>query len=139
MARPTKYKKKYAKQLREGLRDNIYMSVEACCKVWGIAKKTYYNWLDTIPEFAEAAEIGERDYNVQLEAVIVKNMTGEMKGSTGLLCMAAKNRLGWKDKIDVETKGETAVKRIEIEVVDNRSIQKIEQIKDVNVIDHDDD
>lgn len=139
MARPPKYKKKYAKQLREGLRDNIHMSIEACCKIWGVAKRTYYNWLEVYPEFAEAHEIGERDYNIQLESLIVKNMTGEMKGSAPLLCMAAKNKLGWKDKVEVESTGDTAVKRIEIEVVDNRKIQQIEQIKDVNVIEHDDD
>lgn len=136
MARPPKYKKKYATMLKEGLRDNIHMSIEACCKVWGIAKRTYYNWVDTIPEFAEAHEIGQRDYNVQLEHVIVQNMTGEMRGNGSLLCMAAKNQLGWKDKVDIETKGDTAVRRIEIEVVDSR---RLTQIKDVNVIEHDDD
>src|ERR1700677_3909182 len=52
------YKKKYAKELREGLRADG-KTIEHCCKLWGICRKSYYNWLREYPDFAEAAEGGE--------------------------------------------------------------------------------
>ena len=57
MGRRAKYKKKYAKEL-----------VEMAEKGWpiykrayhfGVTEKTYYNWVDTYVEFAEAHDLGK--------------------------------------------------------------------------------
>lgn len=116
----SKYKRKYTKELLNGLRDDISMSILAVCKKWGINKATYYNWIETYPEFAEAHTIGERDYHIQIEQLMIYNATGRFKGNAGVLNLMAKNMLGWKDKVEVESTGEKPLQKIEIEILQNK-------------------
>ena len=117
MGRPSLYKKKYAKDLVDGMRRNPKASIERCCQEWGITRKTYYNWIEQYPEFKAAHEMGERDYRVAFESVLVDNAMGEMKGNTGVLQLIAKNVLKWSDKIEVESTTPSAVNKIEVEVL----------------------
>lgn len=134
-----KYKRTFARELREGLRDSASMSVAACCKKWGITTKTYYLWVKTYPEFAEAHEIGERDYHIQIEQLMLHNATGHFKGNSGVLQLMAKNMLGWKDKIEVETENNNPVKKIEIEILQNKpALEHAEEelLEDIEVVDY---
>jgi len=123
-----KYKKKYAKQLKEGLRDNKFMTINAVCKLWGITKATYYSWIERHPDFKAAAEIGERDYHIQLEEIVIKNTTGELRGNAGSINLIATNVLGWNK--EEKTDAPKAINKIEIEILQNKpALEQLEQEK----------
>lgn len=58
----TKYKEKYAKDLRSGIRYKKGYSVVELCRKWRISYQTYLNWVARYPEFADAHELGKVDY-----------------------------------------------------------------------------
>jgi transposase-like protein len=146
MGRKSLYKKKYAKDLINGMRQNPKASIERCCQAWGVVRSTYYAWIDKYPEFAKAAEIGERDYQIAFHDLMVDNATGEVRGNAGVLALMAKNILKWSDKVEIEATGPEKINRIEIEVLqDKRSeFENSEQdllnhieIEDGEYIEHD--
>jgi hypothetical protein len=131
MGRKSTYKKKYAKQLREGMRQDCRMSIDKCCQAWGVTRNAYYGWLDQHPDFKEAAEIGERDFMVAFQDLMVDNATGEKKGNAGVLTLMAKNILKWSDKVEIENTGPEQISRIEIEVLqDKRAALEHDDIED---------
>ena len=131
MGRKSSYKKKYAKQLREGMRMDCRMSIDKCCQAWGVTRNAYYGWLDQHPDFKEAAEIGERDFMVAFQDLMVDNATGEKKGNAGVLTLMAKNILKWSDKVEIENTGPEQISRIEIEVLqDKRAALEHDDIED---------
>lgn len=132
MGRKSLYKKKYAKDLINGMRQHPKASIERCCQAWGIVRSTYYTWLDKYPEFKAAHEIGERDYQIAFHDLMVDNATGEVRGNAGVLALMAKNILKWSDKVEVETTGPSVVSRIEVDVIQPRlKLEKEEE----NIVD----
>ena len=132
MARPSKYKPSYAKKLRDGLRANG-MSIWEVCREFGISEKTYYNWKAEYTSFADACEIGERDYKIFWHRQYIEGLDGSKNGQ--LLKFAAANNLGWSDKKTVETKTETQIQKIEIEVLAAPEAKALESKVDDNIID----
>lgn len=130
MARKTKYSKKFSKELSEGMRLQGW-SIEECCYVWGISRRTYYNWLDEYSSFQEAHEIGERDYKIYWHRDYRDNMdrpAAEKK-------FAAANILGWTDKKEVKKTSEDRIQTITINVIEppKRVLEHQETVN--NVID----
>lgn len=123
MGRKSSYKKKYSKALLDGMRRHPKASIERCCQEWGVTRATYYNWLELHSEFRSAHEIGERDYQIAFQDLMVDNATGAIKGNAGVLQLMAKNILKWSDKVEIEQVGPRAVNKIEIEVLSNKSSQ----------------
>ena len=74
-----KYRPRYARQLREGLRAQG-LSVEQVCQLWKITRGTYEYWKQNNPDFEEAHEHGERDFSAFWYSIAVKQATGEMRG-----------------------------------------------------------
>lgn len=132
MARPSKYKPSYAKKLRDGLRATG-MSIWEVCREFGITEKTYYNWKAEYTSFADACEIGERDYKIFWHKQYIEGLDGSKNGQ--LLKFAAANNLGWSDKKTVETKTETQIQKIEIEVLPTPERKELEQKESNNIID----
>ena len=131
MGRKSTYKKKYSKQLREGMRQDCRMSIDKCCQVWGVTRNAYYGWLDQHPDFKEAAEVGERDFMVAFQDLMVDNAEGIKKGNAGVLTLMAKNILKWSDKVEIENTGPEQISRIEIEVLqDKRAALEHDDIED---------
>ena len=120
MGRKSSYKKKYAKDLINGMRQHPKASIDRCCQEWGVTRNAYYGWLEQHPEFKAAAEIGERDYAVAFHDLMVDNATGEVKGNAGVLALMAKNILKWSDKVEIENTGPEQISRIEIEVLQDK-------------------
>ena len=120
MGAKSTYKKKYSKDLINGMRRHPKASIERCCQEWGVTRNAYYGWLEQHPEFKAAAEIGERDYAVAFHDLMVDNATGEIKGNAGVLSLMAKNILKWSDKVEIENTGPEQINRIEIEVLEDR-------------------
>lgn len=112
----SQYKKTYAKALKEGMRRNG-ASVEECCQEWGIVRATYYNWIKKYPDFAEAHEVGQRDFAVYVHQLIRYNAEGKLRGNAGVLRMMAATYLGLSDSVKVETQSDNRVQTVNINVI----------------------
>lgn len=133
MARTPKYKKKFAKELNEGLR-LTGLSIERCCLKWGITTKTYYNWKEEYTSFADAVEIGERDYKIFWQDAYLEGVKGN--GNAQLLKTAAANVYGWSDKKVVENKNDAQIHQVEISVLPPPDRTQIEHKEtESNIID----
>lgn len=130
----SKYKNKYALQLKRGLRKDG-KSIEECCSLWGITTKTYYNWIKTIPKFAEAAEIGEQDKTSWWRIQQRLAATGEIKGNAGVINLALKNEAGYVDKQEIEHKHEEQITTIRIERIESTQPRIIEHVRTENLLD----
>lgn len=140
MARPTKYKKKYAKELLNGLRrepdirpsgKEYGWSISRICEKWGITEKTYHNWRAEFKSFDEACEVGERDFMLFLEeqyddALWNKNANG------GLMKFKMANVAGWTDKKEVKQEGPAKIGTVNIQMLDS---PKVPQLDNSNIID----
>lgn len=114
MPAESKYKKKYAKELINGLRKDGLI-IEEICQKWGITAPTYRNWKKEYPEFAEATEIGERDYRCWWAARYRNTAIGVEHGNAVMLNLAAKNYLGMVDKQEIHNTHEEQITTIKIE------------------------
>lgn len=113
-----KYKKKFSRQLKMGLRCDG-MSIPEVCGEWGISRTTYYNWIDQYPEFAEAHEIGNRDCASWWYKLTRDAASGKVKANAGIICFAMKNveGVGWADKSEVKSSNSQEIKTININVL----------------------
>ena len=120
-----KYKKKFAKQLKNGLRSDKKMSIPRVCILWGITPRTYYSWIDKHPEFGEAHEMGERDYQAEMLDLIVEVAAGERKGNAGNCQLIAKNVLGWSDRVELHKTQDEEIRTININVLPSKSAEPL--------------
>lgn len=107
MGRKTKYRPRFAKYLREGLRLSEYedkrtgksycWSIDRICQSWGITRTTYNAWVDEYTSFKEAHEIGERDFRIYWMQKLEEAVHDKNK-STSALKLVAFNVLGLTDK-----------------------------------------
>lgn len=121
----SKYKKKYAKELLNGLRRHPDVtgtgkeygwSISRLCYRWGITEKTYHNWRKEYKSFDEACEHGERDFLLYLEekyddAMYDKDCNG------GLMKFKMQNVAGYTDKKEVKSEQIQQVHTININVI----------------------
>lgn len=140
MGARTKYKKKYAKELLDGLRrsPDVYcgteylMSIERICWRWKITPKTYWNWVNEFTSFREAHEQGHNDFIVCCQEWVTKEgMKG--KHANSILTKYLMGNIGSEmtDKKEVTTTiDEKRIHKIEIEVIQPRT-----QIEQKEVID----
>ena len=133
-----KYKKKFILELTSGVRYDVYMSVDALCRKWGITRRSYYNWLDKYPEFNNAAECGERDYAAALHKAIMDIALGKEKGNAGLLTLAAQHHLGWKTKNETTIVKDEEIKTLTINVLPSRETNIIEHDNTLRLVKEDD-
>lgn len=110
-----KYKKKYAQELKDGLRRypdispngrEYGWSIERICARWGITEKTYHNWRAEFKSFDEACEIGERDFKLYWLDKIEDGVNQGKAANGSLLKLVAANVLGWSDKKEVKHENE---------------------------------
>lgn len=145
MARLSKYKKKYARELEAGLRrfpditeggKEYSWSIERVCWKWGITVQTYYNWKNEYISFADACEIGDRDYKIYWMEKMEEGVTLGKSANGALLKLLAANILDMSDKKVVETKNDDKIHRIEIEVLPSRQhqIEKPNNVIDITPI-----
>lgn len=127
----TKYKPKFAKQLRDSKTDA--RTVVEWCSLWGIGRQTWYDWVDNIPEFAEAVEMSD----IHMKARFAKNymdvMEGIASGNAGMYVNAAKYVLGWDGKQEQPKEEVSDVRTVTIQIIDNRQPQL--RLVENNVID----
>ena len=74
-------------------------SKEACMGHLGIAKQTFYNWMESHSEFLDAVKEGELQSMIWWERKGMEGMTGQIQNfnaTTWIFNM--KNRHNWADK-----------------------------------------
>lgn len=122
----SKYKKKYSKMLLEGLRSDGKSVVE-CCRLFKVAPKTYYNWIKDIPEFAEAAAMGDLDCAEWWHKVQRTVASGVSAGNAAVINFAMKNVDGikWVDKTEIHNTHEEQIRTIKIEMLPQRDIARV--------------
>ncbi len=123
-----KYRPKFARELREGLRADG-KSVAEVCKHFGISFDNYNQWSKTIPAFEEAVKIGEIDYQAWWAKTYREAASGEIEGNAGLLKYAASNVLGWSEKSESKVSIDEEIRVIEIVQAETPKITIIEHEK----------
>lgn len=106
MARPTKYKKKYARELMSGIRYYEGLSIEKLCWRWGITTATYNRWRNEYTSFQEACEYGDRDFKIYWYEKVEQGVDQGKAANGALLKFVATNVLGWSDKKEVKHEGQ---------------------------------
>lgn len=97
MARPTKYKKEYCKQLIEHMTKGL--SFESFAGVLQVSNKTLYTWAEKNPEFLHAKKVGTDKSRLFWEKLGVAGAAGKIPnfGSASYI-FNMKNRFKWRDK-----------------------------------------
>lgn len=133
----SKYNEKFTKQLRSGIRfKEGGLSVAELCQKWRISRDTFYDWIDTIPEFAEAYKLSKEDcaawWHKQYRGIV----TGDIKGHGGAAIFAMTNIEGinWASKVDVNTTSEQTIGAININILEAPK-RALEHKQDDNIID----
>ena len=123
----TKYKKKYTKELLNGLRSEGMTDLEVCLR-WKICIRTYNSWINEIPAFAEAAEFGD----MQAAAWWLENfrkgaVKGQLAMNAAMMQFGMKNTKGvkWVDKTEVHTTHDEQVRTIKIEMLPPRNETRV--------------
>lgn len=115
-----KYKPKFATMLKNGMRKDG-MIIDECCVIWGVSRQSYSNWIKEHPKFKEAAEIAETHYNAWFARQFRLGMTGAIKMNAGMMTLAAKNILGYVEKVEVNNHYDEKVSVIKIEQLPTRA------------------
>lgn len=116
------YSSEYAEQLAEGMRLDGKTDVE-CCLQWGILYSQYKKWIKEIPEFAQAAELGDMQCAAYWHNE-AKNLA--KKGNASVLIAGMKNLsvANWVDKKDPDFVEAAPVRAIEITILPPREEQE---------------
>ena len=142
MGRRTKYKKKYAQELLNGLRATpditpggreYSWSINRLCWRWGITEMTYHNWRAEFKSFDEACMHGDRDYKMYWMQKLEDGVELGKSANGSLLKLLAGEILGMTEKKQVEVKSNDRVQKIEIEIIPPKQYMLEEQPN--NVID----
>lgn len=113
-----KYLKKYAEELRKGMRKDGRSIVE-CCLIWGITDREYMDMLDAHPELQHAHQIGEMDCAAWWHMNYRKLAEN---GNASALSFGMKNidKVGWQDRPEVKEQEQEPVKAIKITILPGR-------------------
>lgn len=96
---PSKYKKKYCKEIEDWMGQGY--SADAFAGEIGVSQQTIWNWTKSHKEFLESMRLGRAKGILFWEKIAVEATLGKRKVNTSLLIFQLKNRIGWKDKVDV--------------------------------------
>jgi hypothetical protein len=113
------YKRKYAKDLLNGIRKDG-KSIEEVCAVWGVSDDAYHNWRKIHPEFEEAHKVGDSHKRAWWYQIQRKVASGEQTGNAAVINFALKNEAGYVDKQEVHTTHEEQIRTIKIEMLPSR-------------------
>ena len=134
MSAETKYKKKFAKQLLNGMRSDG-KSQEEVSRIWGITRGTYNAWRKAHPEFEHAHEIGEMDKTSWWRQLQRKVGSGESPGNAAVINLALKNEAGYVDKQEVAHTHEEQITTIRIERIESPKPRIIEHERTQDLLD----
>ena len=108
MAKASPDRPKFAKKYRKSMCDDLPAlfengeAVEEVCVQLGISRRAFYDWVDKYPEFAAAYEMGRLASDAWWLRLGRAGATGKVNVQPSLWIFNMKNRLGWRDKIEVD-------------------------------------
>lgn len=118
-----KYLKKYAEQLPSMFANGE--SVEEVCQELGISRRAFYDWVEKHSEFADAYEMGKQASHAWWLKLGRAGATGKVDVQPTLWIFNMKNRLGWKDKVEVEQESAAEPLNISFEVSEAKTDVKV--------------
>jgi hypothetical protein len=118
--RREKYNPLYVRYLCEGMRYNGGLTIKQVCQKWRIMESTYYDWVNTKPEFARAHEMGKLDFIAYWTEIAHKMAIGEIKGSPGIVTriLANNDRENFAEKFEIDTSKGASINTITIEIAE---------------------
>lgn len=116
----SKYKDKYTKELKSGIRYKEGLSKIELCHRWRISDNTFDDWLVTIPEFREAYQLSKSDYAAYWHEINKKVAKGEIKGNPACVVFALTNieKIHWSSRVEVNSKSEQSIGAININILE---------------------
>jgi len=130
----SKYRPKFAKDLRNGLRKDGKSIEEVCC-LWGVTISAYNGWIKAHPTFAEAHQIGEQDKTSWWRLMQREVASGVRPGNAGVINLALKNEAGYVDKQEVAHTHDEQITTIRIEHIQPPQARIIEHERTENLLD----
>lgn len=115
MARPTKYKPEFAKQL-PSMFDNGESVVEVCVAL-GIRKDTFYNWCKKYPKFSDAYKEGLERSEAWWQRLGRAGALGSQKINPTTWIFNMKNRFKWTDRTEVSQTGDVTIREDKTEKI----------------------
>jgi hypothetical protein len=119
LRKDTKYQRKFTRELLSGIRYKEGLSQVELCHRWRICKKTFADWVESIPEFKKAYDISKSDYAAYWQEINKKTASGELKGNAACITFALTNieDINWSTKVDVKCSSDDEVRKITIELL----------------------
>lgn len=115
--RPTKYLKKYDKEIVKWMSRGF--SITSFAGKIGVNKDTLYEWIKTHKSFSDSIKKGKMAYVKYWESIGMLGMMGKIEGFNATMWIFnMKNRLGWSDKMTVDPE-ESYLDNSEEKVEDN--------------------
>ena len=93
---PTKYRKKYCKEIIKFMskgKSLVQFAASIDC-----GKETVYGWARDIPEFSDAFNVARAKCEAKWEEIAQSKTVKKSEGSDGVLIFYLKNRFGWTDR-----------------------------------------
>lgn len=120
-------KLRYKKSICEKLPDMFANgeSVEEVCQELKITRRCFYDWVEKYPEFADAYELGKQASQAWWLKLGRAGATGKVQVQPSIWIFNMKNRLGWKDRVEVESENEAEPLNISFEVRDAKTDVKV--------------
>lgn len=114
----SKYKPKYATQLRKGLCEDG-KSIAEVCMLWGITEMTYKNWVERWPNFADAAEFADTQRAAYWQKLARETANGTVAGNAGVIKAAMPNikGVGWSNTPAYEPPKQDKITTLNINVM----------------------
>jgi hypothetical protein len=103
LGRPTKYRPEYCLALVEHMRQGL--SFEAFAGVIGVNQDTLHEWVKRHADFSEAKKVALEAGRVTLEKLGLALASGQVEGNTTAWIFLMKNRMGWRDRQEIEHTG----------------------------------
>jgi hypothetical protein len=123
MARPTKYKKKYCKELYEHLKTSGICDAYAVrfCAEIGICEDTFYRWVKVHPEFSEAYKRGrtaaKAKFLNRIGTFAFGDQEDEKRCNNGLISLLAVNLYGMTTEKSARAEEDAPAAPVEIKFV----------------------
>ena len=100
---PTKYQPEYCQMLIDHMTQGL--SFQSFAGVVGVDRDTIYNWIHLFPEFSDARNKANEAGRLSLEKLGIALAAGKVDGNVAAWIFTMKNRMGWRDRQEIEHTG----------------------------------
>jgi hypothetical protein len=109
VGQPTKYHEGVPQIVIDNMKQGL--SIDACCGILGVTRKTFYSWIETHSELAEAVEHGKIMCQVFWEKLGIMGASGKIPGfNAASYIFNMKNRFKWTDRQETTHEAGASIK-----------------------------